>query len=663
MSSPVPASRAPASFVANAGTTAGSYRLERRLGAGGMGEVWLGRHVVSQGTGAVKLLGPKVSRRADAVALFAREQSILLRLSHPHIVPVFEVSERHIAMAYIDGPSLGRRLRSGIAPSEVFRMARQIASALAHAHARGVLHLDVKPSNILTDSTGNAYLADFGAAWLLDEAPGVDPVVFGTPSYIAPERASSGVLGTAGDQFALGRTIVAALLGTERLPAWSRESEALPASIPEAARRIIERSIAVDPADRFPSLEAFEDALATCDLEGLTAHVGRLDSARSEEAYSWASRPSATEAMVPEIVRADYDLEVLERDGALAPAPLATFRAQTGLRTTGFSLYGHTRSLGHEVGASWLARARHLVLLAPGYLMARECWSELAVALVRDNPDTIVATLDHSGFGDSRFVQSPPALEHMTFAGIARTLLAWTDLFAVASFPTVILGHSLAATGLVLLPDEAFGAHRARILLTPMFSRVFPNARAGILAAIGVRALSLLLRVPGAYWATFTAWTGLGHKAKVFTPARRRAMTEQALQLPLATHIRLGEATTCAVPSRVEPLRRTYFALGVNDPETRADDCDRACRLLGIRPERLRWLASGGHCPHIESLSNPEGTLRNRHELVQLVDEALDEVSPARRGSTEFAETELSTDPENRTNARPDAPTVRDATK
>jgi hypothetical protein len=81
----------------------------------------------------------------------------------------------------------------------------------------------------------------------------------------------------------------------------------------------------------------------------------------------------------------------------------------------------------------------------------------------------------------------------------------------------------------------------------------------------------------------------------------------------------------------------------VNDPEATPAICERACQLLGIRPERFRWLASGSHCPHIESLANPEGTLRNRHELVLLVDEALDEINPSRQTSTEFAETELST--------------------
>ncbi len=628
----------------------GSYRLERRLGAGGMGEVWLGRHVVSNGLGAVKVLGPKVSRRADAVALFAREKSALLRLSHPHIVPVFEVGERHITMAYIDGASLARRLRAGIAPGDVFRMARQIASALAHAHARGVLHLDVKPSNVLTDAGGNAYLADFGAASLQGDPADADALVLGTPAYIAPERANGDVARAAADQFALGRTIVAALLATERLPAWGQEVASLPGSLPAPARAVIAKALAaIDPNERYPSLAAFEEALAACDLEGLVPNVGPLEPVPERQglerdgAYAWASHPIATAAMAPEITRADYDLAALERAGALPAASLEAFRTTTGLRTTGFSLYGHARSLGADPGAGWLARARHLVVLIPGYVMARECWSDLAVALVRDNPDTIVISVDHSGFGDSEFLATPAALEHLTYAAVTRMVLAWTELCALASFPTVFLGHSLAATGFFLLPDEAFGTHRARILLTPMFSRLAERPPSTFGRSLVVRLLTLVFRIPGTYRAFFRARAEGNASAQELTVERRAAMLAQATQIPPATHMRMALATSSAVPTRLEPLRRTYFALGVNDPEATPAICERACQLLGIRPERFRWLASGSHCPHIESVANPEGTLRNRHELVLLVDEALDDVDPSRQTSTEFAETQLST--------------------
>jgi hypothetical protein len=210
-----------------------------------------------------------------------------------------------------------------------------------------------------------------------------------------------------------------------------------------------------------------------------------------------------------------------------------------------------------------------------------------------------------------------------------------------------------------LLPDEEFGAHRARIILTPMFSRVTTENRSLALWSLFVRALALIFLLPGAYRATFKAWCEMAPGAKVLTRQRRRAMYMQAIQLPPATHVRLGEATATAVPERMEPLRRTWFALGVNDPETTPDDCARACRALGIRPERFRWFASGAHCPHIETSRNPEGTFRNRHELVLLVDEALDDVSPMRTHLTEFAETQASTGP---TTGQTDGPSVASRT-
>ncbi len=465
--------------------------------------------------------------------------------------------------------------------------------------------------------------------------------MLGTPAYIAPERANGEAFGASADQFALGRTIVAALLGTERLPAWGYELDALPASLPPAAREVVARALALDPADRFPSLAAFEEALAACHLGELAPNVGALEVVRSDASFAWAARPLAIETMGPEIARADYTIDALERAALLPAAHLRAYRAKSGLRTTGFSLYAHTRRLGAHPEAGWLARARHLVVLAPGYLTARECWTELAVALVRDNPDALVVTLDHAGFGDSAFAASPPAMEHVTYEGVGRAALAWTELFDVAPIPTVFLAHSMAATGLSLLPDEDFGPHRARILLTPMFSRLVTRRPSTWGYAFLLHLLAIVLRIPGAYRAFFWVRVVLNPNAAELTLARKRLVLEQAMQLPARAHMQMAIAMKHAVRARMEPLRRTYFVLGANDPEATPEVCTRACQILGVRPERFRWLATGAHSPHLESRTNPEWTHRNRHELVLLVDEALDDVDPSRQIATEFAETQL----------------------
>jgi hypothetical protein len=231
-------------------------------------------------------------------------------------------------------------------------------------------------------------------------------------------------------------------------------------------------------------------------------------------------------------------------------------------------------------------------------------------------------------------------MEHLGYAATSRGALAWAELCGLDPLPTVLVGHSMAATGLFLLPDEAFGPHRARIAITPMFSCVVPEAPSTILRRILLALMAVVVLVPGVYRALVRLLEARGGATRDLTPAHRRASIDQVVRLPPATQVRLVRALLYAVPEGLQPLRRMFFAFGSTDPQASPEVCNRACSLLGIRPERFRWLASGSHYPHMESLTNPEGTLRNRHELVLLVDEALAEVSPEPRESTEFARTQ-----------------------
>ena len=148
----------------------GEYQLVRRIGRGAMGEVWLARHSRTRGMAALKLLRDDRSRSRERMQrFFARERRAVARLSHPNVVPLFDVGPEYIAMRFIDGPTLARRIATPISPGMALDVAIQIASALTHAHACGVVHRDVKPSNILLDSLGNAYLADFGLAALFHD--------------------------------------------------------------------------------------------------------------------------------------------------------------------------------------------------------------------------------------------------------------------------------------------------------------------------------------------------------------------------------------------------------------------------------------------------------------------------------------------------------------
>src|SRR5277367_5986257 len=165
----------------------GDYELLRRIGSGAMGEVWLAKHRVTGGVSAVKLLHPAVASRERAQRFFARERRAIARLAHPHIVALHGMGDGFIATAYIDGADLSRRMQTPIEPRVAVRFALQIASALEHAHVRGIVHRDVKPSNILVDRRGNAYLTDFGLAALMDDDAAQERA--GTPAFMPPEQA------------------------------------------------------------------------------------------------------------------------------------------------------------------------------------------------------------------------------------------------------------------------------------------------------------------------------------------------------------------------------------------------------------------------------------------------------------------------------------------
>src|SRR5262249_17499097 len=149
--------------------------------------------------------------------------------------------------AYADGGDLARRLHTPLPAADAVRLTLQVAAALEHAHARGVVHRDVKPGNILLDRRGNAFLADFGLAFV---AGGTGHHAAGTPQYMAPEQ-HGGVATAAADQYALARTLMEMLVG-ERVPVDRYAALALlPPSVPGALRTILDRATAAVPEKRF----------------------------------------------------------------------------------------------------------------------------------------------------------------------------------------------------------------------------------------------------------------------------------------------------------------------------------------------------------------------------------------------------------------------------
>ena len=150
---------------------AGEYSLQRELGRGGMGVVYLARDVQLDRDVAIKVLPTHLASNAVARERFVREARMAAALSHPHIVPIHRVGDAlgvvFFVMSYVEGETLGERLRTRgpLPPAEVMRVLREVAWALAYAHGRGIVHRDVKPDNILLEAgTGRALVTDFGIA-------------------------------------------------------------------------------------------------------------------------------------------------------------------------------------------------------------------------------------------------------------------------------------------------------------------------------------------------------------------------------------------------------------------------------------------------------------------------------------------------------------------
>jgi eukaryotic-like serine/threonine-protein kinase len=261
---------------------AGEYSLERELGRGGMGIVYLGRDVQLDRYVAIKVLPSALARYGDSRERFLREARTAAGLSHPNIVPIHRVGEAggfvFFVMSYVPGETLGERLRSKgpLSPAEAMRVLREVAWALAYAHGRGIVHRDVKPDNILLEEgTGRALVTDFGIAHGGTAEVVTDPgKVMGTAHFMSPEQAANVAVDARSDLYSLG--VVGYLAVSGRLPFEARGLPALMArqiraaapsvslgapGLPPALAAAIDRCLEREPSARFMTGEALAEAL------------------------------------------------------------------------------------------------------------------------------------------------------------------------------------------------------------------------------------------------------------------------------------------------------------------------------------------------------------------------------------------------------------------
>ena len=262
---------------------AGRYRVLRRLGAGGMGTVYLAEHVHLGRLTAVKVLCPPLCADDPSAELRFRQEALLVaKVRHPSVAQVYDFDrlpdgQYLLAMEYVAGETVAQRLeRSGPFPvPEAIRVLRTVADALNHVHWIGILHGDLKPQNIMLGAGGDVKLLDFGVAHDLAQLVAGDTFRPGTLAYMSPDQLLGDALGPASDIYALGVVLYEMLTG--RLPhagttvAELRIQRLLRPPVPvnwlrpalsRALADVVARALHPDPAERWPSAVAFAQAAA-----------------------------------------------------------------------------------------------------------------------------------------------------------------------------------------------------------------------------------------------------------------------------------------------------------------------------------------------------------------------------------------------------------------
>jgi eukaryotic-like serine/threonine-protein kinase len=507
-------------FLELQGILAGRYSLERELGRGGMGIVYLARDVGLDRPVAIKLLPPGLAADAALRERFLREARTAARLSHPNIVPIHAVEESGrlvwFVMAYVPGESLGQRLRlrGALTPADASRILRDIAWALGHAHAQRVVHRDVKPDNILLEAGGRrALIADFGIAAPARSDLGPEGGVVGTVAYLSPEQARGDPVDGRSDLYALGVVGYCALSGRLPYPATTlaelveRQIAGTPPPlaaaaphVPRALCRVIDRCLAGYPSARFPTGEELAEALE---------HLGAATTDLPAPFRVW-------------ITRAERPRSAIALISVLWGLPLALGALVALFAGGSHSWYGALAALSFA-GLPWLLYGGARLMQTRRLLRAGYGHSDIVLALethaLRRREELAFEFAGGSG-------RVGRVLRIVTLAGVA---------FALGAVGVVVLAPFNGRVGLLGFAGlSAFVAFLAQAI-----GRRFPSDPAGLKDRWAEFAVKFWKSRIGRGMTRFAGW-GLGHNA---TP-------EHLLHRP--TEVALGEAAEAlfkALPS------------------------------------------------------------------------------------------------------------------